>query len=236
MGAMNHAGRPPFLVLGGGARATGRRPGRSRAGPRSRGRARTARAVPRAASCAAESIRSGLGQIDAAVTSDKLAEALESLLAEARSLNADQVFKRARRQRDRLDEAGIAAREKQAHGDRYLKAFRLSNGIVRLNGLFAPEDGEFVLSVLDSITAPRRGGVRFVDTEEAAWAKRIQDDPRTTDQIAADGVLLCHPHHLLLHNQHWAIIRTGTEYWLRPPVEVDPEQKLIALPSKSAEL
>ena len=88
-------------------------------------------------------------------------------------MNADQVFKRARRQRDRLDEAGIAAREKQAHGDRYLKAFRLSNGIVRLNGLFAPEDGEFVLSVLDSITAPRRGGVRFVDTEEAAWAKRI---------------------------------------------------------------
>ncbi|HSP51530.1 MAG TPA: DUF222 domain-containing protein [Cryobacterium sp.] len=322
---------------------------------------------------AAESIRAGLGRIDAAVTADKLAAALEALLAEVSSLNSDEVFKRARRMRDRLDEAGIAAREKQAHDDRYLKVYRLSNGNVRLNGLFAPEDGEFVLSTFDSITGPRRGGVRFVDKERAAWAKQLQDDPRSTEQIAADslvqllkiageadpgrvfggrrpsvrvivtekalqpgqkvtqqaahgqiegnpvpisqetidrllcetgtrgiqlddtgqiinvgrderlfteaqraamavrdggclwvdcdrspawteahhinewlndngytdladGVLLCHPHHLLLHNQHWEIIRTGTEYWLRPPVEVDPEQALVALPSKSATL
>ena len=328
---------------------------------------------------AAESIRAGLGQIDAAVTAEKLGAALAALLAEVSSLNADEVFKRARRMRDHLDEAGIAAREKQAHDDRYLKVYRLSNGNVRLNGLFAPEDGEFVLSVFDSITAPRRGGVRFVDKEKAAWAKRIQDDSRSTEQIAADslvqllkiageadpgrvfggrrpsvrvivtekaltpprsesaepgaaepaahgqiegspvpisqetidrllcdtgtrgiqfdeggqiinvgrderlftetqraamavrdggcrwvdcekspawteahhinewlkdngytdladGVLLCHPHHLLLHNRHWTIIRTGTEYWLRPPVEVDPEQKLIALPGKSGKL
>ncbi|HSP74685.1 MAG TPA: DUF222 domain-containing protein, partial [Cryobacterium sp.] len=82
---------------------------------------------------AAESIRTGLGQIDAAVTAEKLGAALKSLLAEVSSLNADQVFKRARRMRDQLDEAGIAAREKQAHDDRYLKVYRLSNGNVRLN-------------------------------------------------------------------------------------------------------
>ncbi|HSP53608.1 MAG TPA: DUF222 domain-containing protein [Cryobacterium sp.] len=319
---------------------------------------------------AAESIRAGLGQIDAAVTAEKLGAALEALLTEASTLNSDGVFKRARRMRDQLDEAGIAAREKQAHDDRYLKVYRLSNGNVRLNGLFAPEDGEFVLSTFDSITGPRRGGVRFVDKERAAWAKSMQEDPRSTDQIAADslvqllkiageadpgrvfggrrpsvrvlvteralqpgapvpvesathgqiegnpvpvsqetidrflcdtgtrgisfddngsiinvgrderlfteaqraamavrdggclwvdcdrppawteahhinewlkangytdladGVLLCHPHHLLLHNKRWTIIRTGTEYWLRPPVEVDPEQTLVALPSK----
>ncbi|HSP52106.1 MAG TPA: DUF222 domain-containing protein [Cryobacterium sp.] len=322
---------------------------------------------------AAESIRAGLGQIDAAVTAEKLGEALEALLAEVPSLNSDEVFKRARRMRDRLDEAGIAAREKQAHDDRYLKVYRLSNGNVRLNGLFAPEDGEFVLSTFDSITGPRRGGVRFVDKERAAWAKRLQEDPRSTEQIAADslvqllkiageadpgrvfggrrpsvrvivteealqpgrkdtqpaahgqiegnpvpisqetidrllcetgsrgiqfddtgqivsvgrderlfteaqraamavrdggclwvdcdrspawseahhinewlkdtgytdlaeGVLLCHPHHLLLHNQHWEILRTGTPYWLRPPVEVDPERTLVALPSKRGTL
>jgi len=319
---------------------------------------------------AAESIRSGLGQVDDAVTAEKLGTALEALLVEAASLNADQVFKLARRLRDQLDEAGIAVREKQAHDDRFLRVYRLGNGKVRLNGLFAPEDGEFVLSTFDSITSPRRGGVRFVDKDKAAWAKRMRGDPRSTEQIAADalvqllkiageadqgrvfggrrpsvrvittekalrtdgpvpaeaaahgqiegnpvpisqetidrllcdtgtrgiqvddtaqiinvgrdqrlfteaqraamgvrdggcrwvdcdrspawseahhinewltdngytdladGVLLCHPHHLLLHNQHWSIIRTGTEYWLRPPVEVDPEQTLIALPSK----
>ncbi|TFC30517.1 DUF222 domain-containing protein [Cryobacterium sp. TMT2-18-3] len=119
---------------------------------------------------AAEAIRAGLGQIDAAVTAEKLRVALAALLTEAPSLNADEVFKRARRMRDRLDQAGIAAREKQAHDDRYLKVYRLSNGNVRLNGLFAPEDGEFVLSTFDSITSPRRGGVRFVDPERAAWA------------------------------------------------------------------
>ncbi|TFD03323.1 DUF222 domain-containing protein [Cryobacterium sandaracinum] len=330
---------------------------------------------------AAEAIRAGLGQVDAAVTAEKLGVALAALLTEASSLNADQVFKQARRMRDRLDEAGIAAREKQAYDDRYLRVYRLGNGTVRLNGLFAPEDGEFVLSTFDSITGPRRGGVRFVDAERAAWAKKMQDDLRTTEQIAADslvqllkiageadpgrvfggrrpsvrvivtekalkpeaaaqeaearqpaapaahgqiegnpvpisqetidrllcdtgtrgikfdadgqiinvgrderlftehqraamavrdggclwvgcdrppawteahhvnewlkengytdladGVLLCHPHHLLLHNQHWTIIRTGTQRWLRPPVEFDPEQTLVALPSKRSGL
>ncbi|TFD33639.1 DUF222 domain-containing protein, partial [Cryobacterium sp. TMT1-19] len=235
---------------------------------------------------------------------------------------------------------------------------------------------EFVLSTFDSITGPRRGGVRFVDPERAAWAQKMQDDPRSTEQInadslvqllkiageadpgrvfggrrpavrvivtekaltaetgepgpaepaahgqiegnpvpisqetidrllcetgtrgikfddigqiidvgrderlfteaqraamgvrdggclwvgcdrspawseahhinewltdsgdtnLADGVLLCHPHHLLLHNQHWKITRTRTQYWLRPPVENDPEQTLIALSSKAVGL
>ena len=126
---------------------------------------------------AAESIRAGLGQIDAAVTAEKLGTALEALLVEAASLNVDQVFTLARRVRDQLDEAGIAAREKRAHDDRFLRVYRLGNGTVRLHGLFAPEDGEFVLSVFDSVTSPRRGGVRFVDKDKAAWAKRVQDDP-----------------------------------------------------------
>ena len=72
---------------------------------------------------------------------------------------------------------------------------------------------------------------------DPAWseAHHINDwlnDNGYTD--LADGVLLCHPHHLLLHNQQWSIIRTETDYWLRPPVEVNPDQTLIALPSKRA--
>ncbi|MBG6059061.1 hypothetical protein RCH16_002368 [Cryobacterium sp. MP_M5] len=136
---------------------------------------------------AAESIRKGLGDIDTAVTADTLATALTQLLAESATLNADQCFTRARRMRDDLDQAGIAAREKQAYDDRFLKVYRLPDGKVRLHGLFAPEDGEFVLSTYDSITSPRRGGVRFVDPKRAAWAKAVQDDPRSTAQIAADS-------------------------------------------------
>ncbi|MDJ0324932.1 DUF222 domain-containing protein [Cryobacterium sp. PH31-AA6] len=332
---------------------------------------------------AAESIRQGLGDIDTAVTADRLAAALTALLAESAGLNADQCFRRARRLRDDLDTAGIAAREKQAHDDRYLRVYRLRDGKIRLHGLFAPEDGEFVLSTYDALTSPRRGGVRFVDKKRAAWAKRIQDDPRSTEQIAADsflqllklgsevdpgrmlggrrpavrvivtqtdlarqgirpadilvapvapaapiaptghgylegspvpislatverqicdtgvrgilfddtgqaldvgreqrlfteqqrtaiavrdggciwpdcdrppswteahhlndwslngttdtadGTCLCHPHHLLLHNQGWKIIREGNAYWLKPPITVDPNQTLIPLKSKA---
>ena len=45
----------------------------------------------------------------------------------------------------------------------------------------------------------------------------------------ADGVLLCRRHHLLLHNNHWQIIRWGADYFLQPPVSVDAEQTLITL-------
>ncbi|MEB0273193.1 DUF222 domain-containing protein [Cryobacterium sp. 5B3] len=137
----------------------------------------------------AESLRKGLGDLDRAITPEKLATALTRLLTEARTLNADQLFKRARRVRDVLDEAGIAAREKAAYDDRSLRFYRLHTGQVRMVGLFAPEDGEYLMQTYDAITSPRRGGVRFVDKEQAAWAKRVQDDPRTTEQLTADAFL-----------------------------------------------
>jgi hypothetical protein len=60
------------------------------------------------------------------------------------------------------------------------------------------------------------------------WAK----DHGSTDIRL--GVLLCPPHHLLLHNQGWQILEHNGTYWLRPPATVDPGQKLIRLRSKSA--
>ncbi|MEB0201662.1 DUF222 domain-containing protein [Cryobacterium sp. 5I3] len=137
----------------------------------------------------ADSLRKGLGDLDRAITAEKLATALARLLAEARTVNADQLFKRARRVRDVLDEAGIAAREKAVYDDRSLRFWRLHTGQVCMVGLFAPEDGEYLMNTYDAITSPRRGGVRFVDKEQAAWAKRVQDDPRTTEQLTADAFL-----------------------------------------------
>ena len=270
---------------------------------------------------AAESIRKGLGDVDTAVTALKLTEALTRLLAEAPTLNADQLFRRARRLRDELDEAGIAAREKQAQDDRYWRVWRQRDGMVRVNALLDPESGESVLSAYDHATSPRRGGPRFVDKEAAAWAERIIHDERTIEQIAADafvqmlriageadpgrvfggrrpavrvivtetvlddraghghlegnpnpvswetiqrnlcdtgtvgikfdddgrcagrsaarktniadGVLLCRRHHMILHNNHWHILRDRGRYWLRPPATIDPTQKLMPMPSKS---
>jgi hypothetical protein len=337
---------------------------------------------------AAHAIRSGLGDIDTVVTADKLAGAVQTLLEDAQTMGVDELLKRARRMRDSLDEAGIAMREKKAWDDRYLRMWRIDTGQVHVHGLFPPEQGEYLMALHDSLTGPRRGGVRFVDPDRAAWAKAVQDDPRSTDQITADaflellkagttvnpnrmlggrtpavrilttttakapteeraaadatepdptdvlvripdgtghgflegnpapisqetldrlictsgtvelsfdpdgqplnlgreertfspaqrlalaardggciwgdcdkppsrteahhleqwardhgstdirlGVLLCPPHHLLLHNQGWQILEHQGSYWLRPPATVDPGQHLIRLRSKSA--
>ncbi|TFB55189.1 HNH endonuclease signature motif containing protein [Cryobacterium tagatosivorans] len=51
----------------------------------------------------------------------------------------------------------------------------------------------------------------------------------------ADGVLLCKPDHLRLHNEGWKIKREGAAtYWLIPPPGIDPDQTPIRLSSKSA--
>ena len=135
---------------------------------------------------AAHAIRTGLGDVDSVVTGDVLTDAVATLLGEARTMNVDQLLKRSRRMRDSLDEAGIARREKKAWDDRYLRVWKTGSGQVHVHGLFPPEQGEFIQAVYDSLTGPRRGGVRFVDPDRAAWARAMRDDPRTTEQIAAD--------------------------------------------------
>ena len=49
----------------------------------------------------------------------------------------------------------------------------------------------------------------------------------------ADGILLCKRDHLRLHNQGWIITRTGNDYWLTPPKDIDPAQTPIPLQSKT---
>ena len=50
-----------------------------------------------------------------------------------------------------------------------------------------------------------------------------------------DGILLCKHHHLLAHNNGWEIARDELgQYWLTPPVNVDPDQVAVLMRSKSA--
>jgi hypothetical protein len=50
----------------------------------------------------------------------------------------------------------------------------------------------------------------------------------------ANGILLCKFHHLLIHNNGWEIYRVGTDYFLVPPPDVDPERRPRPMPSRSA--
>lgn len=86
--------------------------------------------------------------------------------------------------------------------------------------------------------AVRDGGCLFPECErppshcEAHHINQWLRDAGRTD--LNDGVLLCRFHHLLLHNNGWAIERTGAKYTLVPPRAVDAEQCAVNLVSRSA--
>lgn len=86
--------------------------------------------------------------------------------------------------------------------------------------------------------AVRDGGCMFDGCDRSAgwteahhinhWAR----DGGKTD--VADGILLCRHHHMLVHNNHWEIVRKDAVYWLIPPPDIDPSRKPRKLKSKSA--
>ncbi|MEX1079153.1 MAG: DUF222 domain-containing protein, partial [Homoserinimonas sp.] len=88
--------------------------------------------------------------------------------------------------------------------------------------------------------AARDGGCRWPDCDrppswcEAHHINQWARDHGNTD--LADGILLCRHHHLLLHNNHWKITRTGGSYRLHPPTSTGPDRTPRLMPHKSAAL
>jgi hypothetical protein len=136
---------------------------------------------------AARAIRTGLGQptIDAAgspgaedpgVTADMLATAAARLLQESAELNVDELLKRALELRDELDEVGIDAREKAIYQQRSFRRVKRSNGVSRF--ILDPdlETGAYLDDLYDKLTSPRRGGPRFIDPADQAWAEAVAND------------------------------------------------------------
>jgi hypothetical protein len=142
---------------------------------------------------AARAIRAGLGSptadmVGEGITSNDLANAVGVLLLEARSLNADQLCQRARQLRDDLDVAGIARREAAIHAERSLRRVLRPNGMRRYILDTDLESGAFWDDIYDKVTAPRRGGPRFVDKADRAWADAVADDTRTMEQYVHDSI------------------------------------------------
>jgi hypothetical protein len=138
---------------------------------------------------AADAIRRGLGDTDAAITGAMLASATDSLLIDASGLSVDQLFRRARDARNDMDEMSVARREKQQHDDRYVKRWIRPDGMYALSGVLDPESGRVIFAALDDVMSPRRGGPRFVDSPVAATADSLLTDPRTDEQVMADALV-----------------------------------------------
>jgi hypothetical protein len=85
--------------------------------------------------------------------------------------------------------------------------------------------------------AARDGGCRWPGCgRPSSWSEAHHIDHWKAEHgktDIADGLLLCKAHHLLLHDNHWHVLRTGADYWLIPPVGLDSDQTPIPMPSKS---
>jgi hypothetical protein len=138
---------------------------------------------------AAESIAVGLGDPSGNISKADLAAVTAVLCEESLSLDADRLFHRARELRDTLDRTGIADRETERHHARALRLFRRPNGMARLIWMMDPETAAHVGDLYDRATSPRRGGPRFVGTDDTNLAERITADKRSTDQLASDVFL-----------------------------------------------
>ncbi|HWH27283.1 MAG TPA: DUF222 domain-containing protein [Pseudolysinimonas sp.] len=136
---------------------------------------------------AADAIRTGLGTPSEAIDANALAEAEALLVVAAPDLSVRRLAAEARAMRDALDVEGVAEREEVLRERRYLRLTPQVDGMTRVAGLLDPESAAIVTAAFDQITAPRRGGPRFVDPAAQERAQAIVDDPRTTDQLLADA-------------------------------------------------
>jgi hypothetical protein len=182
------------------------------------------------------------------------ADALVEMIRIASAADASRMFGRSRPSvRVIVTETALADRPPSAHG--YIEAVLDPVSIETVErhlcatgavGVMFDDDGQCLNVGREKrlFTARQRiglairdGGCLFGDCDRpASWCeahhiRQWSRDRGSTD--IADGVLLCRFHHLLVHNNHWEILRDDSLYWLKPPRCEDPAQTLIALPSKS---
>ena len=136
---------------------------------------------------AADVIRAGLDRVDPSVPGASVADAAESLLADAPTLTVEKLATRTREVTAVLDEQHIVDRERAMRTARYLRLTPQSDGMTRLSGLLDPESAAIVVATFDGIASPRRDGPRFVDPSAVDYAERITRDERTTEQITVDA-------------------------------------------------
>jgi hypothetical protein len=144
----------------------------------------------RISTSAAQSIGSGLGAPNSAVTAAQLQDAAAALVTAAvGGLDADRLWKRARETRDELDASGVKLREEELLETRGITHFPLPAGGGKAIWTMDPETYAQFTDLYDRSTSPKLGGVRFVSKEQSMTADAITSDARTPVQLASDAFL-----------------------------------------------
>lgn len=145
-----------------------------------------------------DAIRGGLGEPPATAVGDPTAArqareawtcAAEHLVDEASQRTVEELRSAARALRDQLDPEGAEARFLAQYEARSFRIYRDAEGRKRGSIVFDEESGAFVEAFINAAMRPRRGGPRFVDSEEKAKAAELVDDQRTNDQLTFDLIM-----------------------------------------------
>jgi hypothetical protein len=113
---------------------------------------------------------------------------VRALIAEAvAGVDPDALRRRVRDARDELDLAGVAAREDELRATRNLIHFEKANGCGRAIWDMDPETYAAFKDLYDRSTSPKRGGVRFTYSDDAAKSAAIAADERSAGQLASDS-------------------------------------------------
>jgi hypothetical protein len=91
--------------------------------------------------------------------------------------------------RDLLDPEGAEARFLARFENRSFRTFRGQDGQKRASIVLEDEGDLFLETMMAAALRPRRGGPRFVDSDEKEQAASLVDDPRTNDQLAYDLIM-----------------------------------------------
>ncbi len=114
------------------------------------------------------------------------ATAAEQLIEEAAERTAEELERAARTVRDLLDPEAASARFDRRFASRSFRVWADGDGGSHARIDFDDEMAAWVRTVIAAALRPRRGGPRFVDADEAARAKELEQDPRTNDQLTYD--------------------------------------------------
>jgi hypothetical protein len=158
---------------------------------------------------AADAIRRGLGQPDAAVTAEQLADVESGLIARAGSMTREALLKAVRQARNDLDLGAIERGEKQRSMIRYVRVWK-KDGMCGGSWAAPDEDGGLeIYNALKLMVAKNTNGPRFADAHKGEVTKvagpasdvvksgampepvmeDVLEDERTPEHIMADGFI-----------------------------------------------
>ncbi|MEV7632306.1 HNH endonuclease [Microbacterium sp. NPDC089318] len=117
------------------------------------------------------------------------AHAAEQLIAESSERTAEELGAAARAIRDLLDPEGAEQRFLDRHEKRSYREWIDQYGVRRASIAYDDHGAALVSTLINAALRPRRGGPRFVESEEQSRAKALVDDPRTNEQLQYDLIV-----------------------------------------------